>query len=354
MQKDVIMDYLKNCMIRLAADPAAGLEPLEISAPGRETGNEMLAFLKPEAAESEPAWNLVLQKAEAFGYEPGLILVLSGAQMEKKGIPERHYGVINLISSRGGAALSAEARTRFKETWGIEPADADTIGSLEAMRRGWTFKEIDSAWTSADPARYGKPDGIVKLSGGAYCLKMEKSGGAVFLLNGFHPRQIRHFSGSPAAKVALFLLRRKKHGASWADMRRNFLGHTDPAKAAPESIRGILYRNAPAYKIRTGIDMSHNGIHGSAGPLEGMREIQIWLDIPLSSTIMGKKLLELGASPDEIQRLTENPVMTAGGKTAPLFDLTEEMDMEECLALLSDRRSVNGKQLLPTAGDTDC
>jgi hypothetical protein len=76
-------------------------------------------------------------------------------------------------------------------------------------------------------------------------------------------------------------------------------------------------------------EMSRNGVHASAGPLEGLRERMVWLGTDPLQDDFGAALLEAGMSADRLYALLENPVVRMNGREEPLFDLTEDLDADE-------------------------
>jgi nucleoside diphosphate kinase len=58
-------------------------------------------------------------------------------------------------------------------------------------------------------------------------------GEEVFLINGFHPKQLKHFI-EPSRSIVVMTL---SGDLSWSDARNNFVGSTMPAKANKGSLR---------------------------------------------------------------------------------------------------------------------
>ena len=85
--------------------------------------------------------------------------------------------------------------------------------------------------------------------------------------------------------------------------------------------------------------MSLNGVHASAGPLEGLKERCVWAGASLQTDAFAQALLgEGGLSQATLEAwLNDNPLVTLGGSTDKIFDLTEEMSADEVLALVSAR-----------------
>ena len=72
------------------------------------------------------------------------------------------------------------------------------------------------------------------------------------------------------------------------------VGNSDPQHANQESIRGILYKNYNALKIKTALTIRDNGIHASNSAWEAMRDRLIWHHgSQLMTDFLGSKLLNL-------------------------------------------------------------
>ena len=77
-----------------------------------------------------------------------------------------------------------------------------------------------------------------------------------------------------------------------------------------------------------------NGVHASAGPLEGLKERCIWSGASLDSDPLAEELTTNGVERSILETwLADNPVVTLGGKSDKIFDLTEEMGTAALVAL---------------------
>jgi len=81
------------------------------------------------------------------------------------------------------------------------------------------------------------------------------------------------------------------------------------------------------------VNMSSNGVHMSAGPLEGLVELQRFLSegtkIDFKTLSFGAHLSTIGFSDERIKELAQNPNVTVDGKTESVFDMTEEQSHAE-------------------------
>ena len=173
-----------------------------------------------------------------------------------------HYGVINKISRLGRPALTEAAEQALVEQYADElEAGALVLGGHQFLTDYPGFGPYSLGVLFANLS-------VGRLGPGTYAGVVTVDGQPVIILNGFHPRQLSFFTADDT--VCAFL-----HGSSdtaWDSLRNDLIGTTDPAKADAGSIRG------PCSPIPTGSDWrpcrsNFNGVHMSAGPLEGLVEL---------------------------------------------------------------------------------
>jgi len=175
----------------------------------------------------------------------------------------------------------------------------------------------------------------VKLGGGAYCEKLRMDKETVYLLNGFHPKQLKHFT-EMGRSIVVFNI---SGDISWREARTNFAGATNPMNAAEGSIRRMLLEKKQELGIPE-VSQSFNGIHLSAGPVEALIELRRFgSDVSakngekrLTDFPFGRLLTERFKG--DTDKILENPTVMVSGKPVSVFDLTEEKDSDEAMALL--------------------
>lgn len=152
------------------------------------------------------------------------------------------------------------------------------------------------------------------------------------MLNGFHPYQIEYFT-SPTKSIVVTVVRSSR---TWKQLRTDLIGTTDPTTA----VSGAIRRSLLEAKSRLGIpevSKGQNGVHLSAGPVEGLFEIarffghsaDVW-----RNANMFAELRKSGVSDSIIRSLEGNPIATSNGATKSIFDLTEEMDTTDAASLV--------------------
>jgi hypothetical protein len=260
----------------------------------------------------------------------GGVRVLRGDYLSGHRIMDQHYGVINSISHGGRAAIAPAAEAKLVSECGALIDDgAPVLGGHEFLKE---FPQV-SAFALA---LLNNNLGTTKLAGGTYVMSVKVLGQPCLVLNPFHPYQLEPYYAPDNAIVVMAC----RAGQPWAELRRKLAGATDPLKADAGSLRQLFLKDKDALGLAD-VSQNANGIHLSAGPLEGMVEIQRFFtdhegDQPLSftDTSFGQLLASQGLSIDQITALAGNPVIGSEGTGTPAFDLTEEVDAEQAYKLL--------------------
>jgi hypothetical protein len=293
--------------------------------------HEFLFFIKPEITLGVESINLqaildmLFKKLALYKLTIQAIKLLGASYLEKYDIIARHYGV---ISKKPYAFLTSEAVEKFKVAFGKAPDQVKVLGSLEFLQHfpDYTPFSIDDLWQKSQS---------VKLAGGTYCVPVIIEGQEIYLINGFHPRQLIHFTEEGRSIVAFTLA----GDLDWSVARNSFIGKTNPAEALPGSLRNELLVNQNAYGLQS-VTSSQNGFHLSAGPVESLVELMRYcsdystknLKTP-NDFVFGRELMRHFNETD-IKLICENQLVTHKGKKTSVFDLTEEKNNVEALDLL--------------------
>jgi len=298
--------------------------------------NEFLFFIKPEitlpsaTVQLTKILDLIYSKLVGFGLQVHSLKVLSAGYLAQYNIIAQHYGVINRVASAAVANMSEAARLQFRELYGHSVDEVKVLGGIEFLDHYKDFcaYSLGSLWQNTP---------FQKLAGGTYCVKVKMEDETVYLINGFHPRQLQHFTEKGRSIVVMTL----SGDLSWREARNSFIGATDPSRAAPGSIRRELLVNQAALGL-SDVSPSANGVHLSAGPVEALVELvryQSDFYDPLETRTyrdfsFGKQLQAV--FPEEIiQRILDNVNLKVNGKTISVFDFTEEKDSDEALRHLT-------------------
>jgi len=322
--------------IGLAQEGTIGHEVLYSRPLPEDAQHEFLFFIKPEITHYDESIDLQAILTMMFGKLAQYKLIvkdiklLGASYLEKFDIISRHYGVINALSRNPHEFLSGEAVEKFKAIYRKTPNEVAMLGSLEFLQQFPDHNpfSLDDLWQNSKSE---------KLAGGTYCTMVTVQGKEIFLINGFHPRQIIHFTEAGRSIVAFTLT----GDMDWSIARNNFIGKTNPADALLGSLRNELLNQQQAFGLKA-VSSSQNGFHLSAGPVEGLVELIRYCSDYSTNTIrttddfvFGRKLKVL-FSEAEIRQICENHLVTHKGKKISTFDLTEEKNAAVALELLKE------------------
>jgi nucleoside diphosphate kinase len=287
--------------------------------------NTALIFIKPHAVTEEavPFIEEFLGKGKIILLEKS---TMDAEEIRRNEIVDRHYfAIAHTAVHRTPAeyAMTADARNAFEEAFGVSWDDAVAAGrvlnALEAQEQHGNIsgEELNEKWKASQQA---------KLAPGLYAAYFRDQD--YFCINGFYPGQREVFT-KPGAQVVLYEASFNPEDLSWDAFRSELIGATDPAKAKAGSLRNLMLEKWRELGLPGKPEMSRNGVHASAGTLEGLRERMVWLGTDPLQDDFGAALLEAGMSADRLYALLENPVVRMNGREEPLFDLTEDLDADE-------------------------
>jgi len=326
---------LKQSILEAVKQAQVGaLERLDIYANPATTNykNEFLFFLKPELTEASEAIRLdtildiVLDKIHQFGLSISNVSIIGAVYLDKFDIIAQHYGVINQLARDAKANISETAKAKFTEAYGKDVNEVALVGGFEFLNKYPTFNatSLDILWQ--------QPDNI-KLSGGTYSESVRIDGSEIFLVNGFHPRQLAHFTDRGRSIVTMTLTGE----TNWSVARNDFVGITKPQNANIGSLRRILLDKKAELGLKE-VSQGVNGVHLSAGPVEGLVElirynsdfrdrgkIRSHLDFTF-----GKKLSE-SFTTAQVMDIISNKKVMINGQEISVFDLTEEQDSDDAM-----------------------
>ena len=312
-----------------AAEVRAAVDQRFPGSAGAPAANEFVIFSKPELgrlAEADLAkvWDLLSSSLSAYGVTVHQTLILTGPELDASGAMAAHYGVINKISRLGRSALTEATEQALSEQYAAELADgAQVLGGHQFLEAYPEFSPYALGVLFANQT-------VGRLGPGSYAVAVSVDGQSVIILNGFHPRQLSFFTADDT--VCAFL--RCTSDTAWQSLRGDLIGTTDPSKADPASIRGTLFADPAAFGLAT-VSYNFNGVHMSAGPLEGLVELARFFGGSLADYSFASVLVDAGFDADGIAALAENPTLEANGERGSAFDLTEGVDAGPAAALLA-------------------
>jgi hypothetical protein len=298
--------------------------------------HEFLFFIKPEitlnidSIDLKAILEMMFGKFTQFRLNVKDIRLLGASYLEKFDIIARHYGVINALSRSPHEFLSLEAVEKFKAIYGKTPNEVNMLGSLEFPQHfpDFTPYSLDHLWQNSKSE---------KLAGGTYCAVAKVQGKEVFLINGFHPRQLIHFTENGHSIVAFTLTGE----LDWSVARNNFIGKTNPKDAQAGSLRNELLNQQQIFGLQA-VSASQNGFHLSAGPVESLVELIRYCSdysnnkIRTADDFIFGRQLKGRFTETQIRQIFDNQLVTHEGEIISIFDLTEEKNSLTAIELLKE------------------
>jgi hypothetical protein len=301
--------------------------------------NEALFFLKPELC-SDPGVKIdelcifIDQIFTSFDVEVVAALVINGSYLEAHDIMARHYGTINRVSKGGLGVLTQDAKSALKTRFANELSKgAKALGGHQFLAHYpyFTAESLSILWDTKNAES-------VRIASGAYVLPFQVLSDRVLILNGFHPYQLKFFTG-PDRCIACFIVR---SAVPWARLRREAVGDTDPRVAPVGSIRRALLDNREIWMIDE-VNKGLNGVHLSAGPIEAYFEIERFFGpwtgpkgaFDLRATNVRALSRTLNMDTTKLLKCRDNPIVRLGEKDIGIYEATEDKESVTALQLLA-------------------
>lgn len=288
------------------------------------TTNQAVLFTKPVHhlgldLSAEQLDQLTREFFEGRGFSVVYSKKATGTELAEREIIRQHY-LMYSKASYGDIGITAAGEAKFTECfdkdWDAEVEGGRIMGNPDLMAsKGIDAHQLFDLWNAAD---------VKKVQAGLLMGWLDELN--CYCINAFYPAMEANFN-HPDTCIDYLVVEFDPARVSWAQFRKEVLGATNAAKAAPESFRGQLYAR---YKVDfPGRD---NFVHGSAGPLEGVVERAIHeQDFDLATNPVGRYLETLGVTLDRFKEWKlRQPLADLGD----IFDATEEKDTDAVLPML--------------------
>lgn len=322
--------------VREAQNEAFLYKELFADAGAAVKSNQFLFFIKPEitvkndSIKLDEILKLIFAKVDEFGFSVHDVKILTAKYLEQFNIIAQHYGVINQIASNAVANMSEGAKEKFQEIYGKSVNDAQVLGGLEFLEKYPDFNANTLDYVCQNL-------GSKKLAGGTYVVEVKLDDEVVYVINGFHGRQLQQFTDKGKSIIVMSL----SSDTDWSNARSNFIGATDPTKANAGSLRRAFLDNKEKLGLPD-VSQGANGVHLSAGPVEALVELQRYNSNfstgeakNFTDFSFGKQLAE-AFNENAVQSIVQNKNVDVAGKSTSVFDLTEEKNSSEALAMLKE------------------
>ncbi len=291
-------------------------------------GNEFLLFLKPEIfyntspSQVQEILNLVFERFISFGIQVNNVRIFNADFLESHNIIAQHYGVINAVAKNAKKNFTDEAIRNFLKIHGEDFHSSKVFGALELLIKipGINQDKLATLWKSVK---------IERLAGGIYSGKVNYNSETIYIINGFHPPQIAHFTDKGRLIVTMSL----SGNTDWKEARQKMIGNTYPEKAEKGTIRRDLFDLFGNYGFEN-ISYVINSVHLSAGPLEGLIELMRFNLSNVPKEYLFGQLLTNNFSQDLVDNILTNPIVKFKQTEVSLFDLTEELNADAAIQLL--------------------
>lgn len=158
---------------------------------------------------------------------------------------------------------------------------------------------------------------------------------AIFVINGFYLLNREKFTAKGKV-VHYYVVEWNESDLAWVDFRGKVIGPTNPNDAPSDSLRGSILKDWEALELAEAPTVSDNGVHASAGPLEGLVERNVWLGATLEEDAFAKAVLHAGGDAALLTQWMSNPSVTLGDQKAPVFDLLEDLQTSEVVSIMAE------------------
>ena len=166
-----------------------------------------------------------------------------------------------------------------------------------------------------------------------------------FVINGFYDGLRKQYV-EDGSKVIVFRVHFKESDVSWARFRQEIIGSTNPQEAKEGSLRHQILKNWKDLGLDEEPNYANNGVHASAGPIEGLHERLLWFGTKLKDDPFGAALLKANVDPDIIETFLKNKTVTLYGHTDSTFNFTEELDSSVCIRHALDLQNEDPEHML--------
>mmetsp|Transcript_26646 Transcript_26646/g.63302 ORF Transcript_26646/g.63302 Transcript_26646/m.63302 type:complete len:298 (-) Transcript_26646:175-1068(-) len=289
--------------------------------------NTALVFVKPHAAN-----DAVLELTKKHLGDKGIKIVREGElgaqEIKAKGIIDDHYAALaaNAVKTLPKDLLVADAnKAKFAQEYGKSWDTAVGDGSFLNLAQ---YQEKFPDLSAVEVEKRWRAGATVKLAPGNYVSKIAEDD--VLVINGFYASMRDKFI-SPGARVLWMVVQFDEANLPWKDFRGSVLGATDPTTASQGSLRRVILEQWKELGLAQEPSTSDNGVHASAGPIEGLRERMIWLGVKAEEDAFGELLASKGVKPALVASLCNNQLVTVDGKEGPAFDMLEDTDSSVAL-----------------------
>ena len=295
--------------------------------------NEACVFLKPHA-DNDACEALLRSKLEAAGCSILSARRIPGEEIDASRLIDAHYGSLAecaMVTDPESVKLTPEKEAAFLEMFGVAWKTARKLRNPVALAELQVDGlELEKRWRAGSCLKLAPGTYVAKLIGGA------PGASPLFTINGFYPAMRQEFV-APGSAVRVFDVAWSASHMSWAHFRDVLVGATDPTTAdTATSLRGAFFERWEELGLARQPAISCNCVHASAGPLEGLKEREVWIGASVADGLFRRKVAAKIPEATLDAWLDQNPAVALkeGEKPQKIFDATEGLDAQELLDLL--------------------
>lgn len=292
-------------------------------------GTHFVTLIKPEALSSSAAVDAMTEVVRVLvGGDVTIVrcALIPASDYLARGFLLLHYPRLHRVAAMAASGLCSDPRRRLSSLTASSGA-VGVVGAFQAMA-------YDPDLSPAMLEARCEEAGVHKLGSGSYASAVLLKKRVVAVLNGFLPALALSYANSDALVAILECHSHREI----ADLRARLLGDLDPRAAPPTSLRGALSALI-SEQYGGALSKGRNGVHLSAGHLEGMFQVRTYFavgdDHGLEGTALGRSLSSRGVSMSAVGALAFDPDLTnERGETFGPHGATENLRREEVLDLV--------------------
>ena len=304
--------------------------------------NTALVFIKPHAV-NDKVKALVVEHLKEHRVTIVSEGTMGSSHIKEHGIIDNHYAALAMNAVKllpAELGIGADKKAEFEAMFGVgwDQAVAEkkvlNLAQFQELKPELDAEAIERKWRAKAP---------LKLGPGNYVGHFEEEG--VYVVNAFYS-QMREKYIKADASVVWFTVEFGETELSWKRFRASVIGATDPSKAEAGSLRRKILDGWEGLGLGAEPNTGDNGVHASAGPIEGLRERMTWLGLRREDDPAGQRMLSAGVGGEVLDAWCSNSVVEIKGKKGPAFDLLEDLDTSEVIQF-GVGASVGGKKGKP-------
>lgn len=296
--------------------------------------NSAFLFIKPHACKGNPGEveQLVKDKLREAGIRVTAEGTYDAETIDEKLFIDNHYGAIAskaVLLKPSELNVPDKGKAGFEKMFGMTWESALEQGLVYNAKDGAAKLGVDGAGLEGKWRGLERGKTLIKFGGGFYCGQVD----GIFIMNGFY-MSMRAAYCTPGEKIQWMTVSWPSDALSWEDFRGKVLGATNPAEAAPGSVRRLILENYESLGLASKPNTGDNGVHASASPFEALAERMNWLGVKPEEDDFGRGMLTVVPKPT-LEKWTQDPqVSVGGGKPGSLFDALEDKDADVVLKVI--------------------